>query len=318
MEHKLPEEKIKALLIQSVYPTATTAEIDMVYDYCIARDIDPLQKLVHLVPQEFKIREGKIETKVKRAVIWEGIGMYRVVASRTGEYAGQDAPQFGPLKQKEFSKTWDGQTTKWTVAYHEWISVTVYRLVNGVRCPYTVPVYWEEEFVGGKAPNPMWTKRPIGQHIKVATAQSLRAAFPEISQGPSAEEMEGRTIGIEDWEADVVSDAHGDVEMPRQKPAEPADPKPAEQKPAEQKPEEQKPAEQKPVVKEPEKAEAKGEPKGDPVSASMVKVIRRGLSKSPKGTEEALLEKFGARDVESLLAADINAILEWINKAQKS
>ena len=326
MEQKLDESKIKSLLIKSVYPTASVDDIDMVYDYCIARDIDPLQKLVHLVPQEFRIKEGNVEKKVKSNVIWEGIGMYRVVASRTGQYAGQDEPKFGPMREKEFSKTWDGKTTKWVVKYHEWISVTVYRLVSGVRCPYTIPVFWEEEFVGGKAPNPMWTKRPIGQHIKVATAQSLRAAFPEISQGPSAEEMEGRTIGV-DWDDDdpvgTPSTDPDEVQFPKMKDAPKVDvPQPEATKPAQKtapKAEEPPMEEEPPHDPEPQSATVADEPRAaptsaPPVSGSMVRVIKRAIGKGPEGTEQQLLAQFKAGSVETLAAADINKILEWLNK----
>ncbi len=321
MEQKLPEDRIKELMAGSVYPGADPKDIDMAYDYCVARGIDPLQKLVHLVPQEFKERNGKAEVKYKRTVIWEGIGMYRVIASRTGQYAGQDEPKFGPMREKEFSKTWDGKTTKWTVKYHEWISVTVYRLVDGVRCPYTVPVFWEEEFVGGKSPNAMWTKRPVGQHIKVATAQSLRAAFPEVSQAPSAEEMEGRTIGGEFDDDDVAQSTDaGDVEMPVEKPrateTKVAEPKAADEpKPAQEAPPADEPPMEEPSGHEP--SDEKPAPKGDPVSKSMVAVIKRGLSKAPKGSEAKLCEHYNVGTIEQLPASAINAILEWVGK-QKS
>jgi RecT family protein len=74
--------------------------------------------------------------------------------------------------------------------------VTVYRLIDGARCPFSEPVYWKEAYgrVGGTAlPNEMWQKRPHGQLHKVAKAASLRAAFPEEGD-TAAEEMEGQTI----------------------------------------------------------------------------------------------------------------------------
>jgi hypothetical protein len=40
----------------------------------------------------------------------------------------------------------------------------------------------------------MWTKRPRGQLAKCATAQALRAAFPEIAAAYTQEELEGKTL----------------------------------------------------------------------------------------------------------------------------
>ena len=321
MEQKLPEQRVKDLMAATVYPGADPEDIDMAYDYCIARGVDPLQKLVHLVPHEFKKKNGKAEVTYKRTVIWEGIGMYRVIASRTGQYAGQDEPKFGPMREKEFSKTWDGKTTKWVVKYHEWISVTVYRLVDGARCPYTVPVFWEEEFVGGKNPNSMWTKRPIGQHIKVAAAQSLRAAFPEVSQAPSAEEMEGRTIGDEHDDDDHppanLADS-GEVQFPTMKLGPKVDvPLPEATKP-EQKAEEPPMLEEPPLDLGPQSATVADAHRtapssAPPVSGSMVRVIKRGIGKGPEGTEKKLLAHFKAESIETLPAADINTILAWLN-----
>jgi hypothetical protein len=76
--------------------------------------------------------------------------------------------------------------------------VTVYRLVNGQRCPFTEPVFWLEAYarLGGaysELPTDMWVKRPRGQLLKCAKAASLRAAFPEEA-GYTAEEMEGKVI----------------------------------------------------------------------------------------------------------------------------
>jgi hypothetical protein len=76
--------------------------------------------------------------------------------------------------------------------------VTVYRIVQGQRCPFTEPVFWLEAYarLGGaysELPTDMWVKRPRGQLLKCAKAASLRAAFPEEA-GYTAEEMEGKVI----------------------------------------------------------------------------------------------------------------------------
>ena len=87
-----------------------------------------------------------------------------------------------------------------TVTFPEWAEVTVYRLVNGVRCPFSEMVFWEEAYARqGKSPipNEMWQKPPRGQLLKCAKAASLRAAFPEEAGEYTAEEMAGKVIEVD-------------------------------------------------------------------------------------------------------------------------
>ncbi len=95
------------------------------------------------------------------------------------------------------------------MTFPEWAEVTVYRLVNGVRCAFSETVFWEETYARqGKAdlPNDMWQKRPRGQLLKCAKAASLRAAFPEEA-GYTAEEMEGKALEGHAPIGDAVIDA---------------------------------------------------------------------------------------------------------------
>jgi hypothetical protein len=84
-----------------------------------------------------------------------------------------------------------------TLTFPEWCEVTVYRLVGGVRCAFTEPVFWEEAYSRSSSrselPTDMWAKRPRGQLHKCAKAASLRAAFPEEATY-TAEEMAGKVI----------------------------------------------------------------------------------------------------------------------------
>jgi phage recombination protein Bet len=141
--------------------------------------------------------------------VWPGINEVQVTASRTGQYAGIDPPRFGPDITRSFTgraKTDSGwQQLSVEVTYPEWCEVTVYRLVNGVRCPFTETVFWEETYsrAGGassEVPTAMWVKRPRGQLIKCAKAAALRAAFPEEGTYV-AEEMEGKVIEPEELPA---------------------------------------------------------------------------------------------------------------------
>ena len=56
----------------------------MVMGYCKAQALDPLHKPVHIVPMRVKNAHGDYEW---RDVIMPGVGLYRIRAARTGEFA---------------------------------------------------------------------------------------------------------------------------------------------------------------------------------------------------------------------------------------
>lgn len=206
----LRDEELIEVLQSSLYPGAAPASIKLVLGYCKAAGLDPLQKPVHIVPM-WDNKAGQM-----RDVVMPGINLYRTQAARSGVFAGMSEPEFGPDK----TETIGGQQ----ITYPEWCRVTAKRqLASGAVAEFTAREFWIENYAvkGGKeksiAPNAMWTKRPRGQIAKCAAAQALRMAFPEIAGAPSAEEVEGKTIQVDD--ATVV----GAPPSPPPPPAWPAD-----------------------------------------------------------------------------------------------
>ena len=174
-------------LKSSIYPGASDASIGLVLDYCAAAGLDPMQKPVHIVPM------WDSKNRQMRDVVMPGIGLYRVQAARSGQFAGMSEPEFGPNVTELIGSR--------EVTYPEWCKVTVYRqLASGHIASFTAVEYWIENYAikGGKdqdqSPNAMWSKRVRGQIAKCAQAQALRMAFPEFGSQPTAEEMEGKTI----------------------------------------------------------------------------------------------------------------------------
>jgi len=185
------ENELIETLSSSLYPGAAPASIKLVLTYCKAAQLDPFQKPVHIVPMWDRASGGM------KDVILPGIGLYRTQASRTGQHAGTSEPEFGP----DVTESLGGQQ----ITYPSWCKVTVKRLLpNGMIAEHVGKELWKENYAvkGGKeksiAPNAMWTKRPYAQLAKCATAQALRAAFPELGSQPTAEEMEGKN-----WSAEV-------------------------------------------------------------------------------------------------------------------
>lgn len=181
------EDELILVLQNSLYPGAQMGSVRMVLGYCQAAGLDPMQKPVHIVPMWDK------NSRSMRDVVMPGISLYRTQAARTNEHVGTDEPVFGPIVSLDLGGA--------TVQVPEWCSVTVWRLKQGVRCAFVATEYWIENYAtAGKdssAPNTMWKKRSRGQIAKCAEAQALRKGFPEVGSAPTAEEMEGKSLGAE-------------------------------------------------------------------------------------------------------------------------
>jgi phage recombination protein Bet len=182
------DQHIWSALKNSLYTGARDESIKMVLDYCKAAKLDPMQKPVHIVPMSVRNAvTGKYEYK---DVVMPGVGLYRIQAARSNQYAGVSEPEFG----EDVTCNLGGVE----ITYPKWCRVTVKKLVNNTIVEFTAKEYWLENYASKKderTPNTMWQKRPYGQLAKCAEAQALRKAFPEIiSQHPTAEEMEGKDI----------------------------------------------------------------------------------------------------------------------------
>lgn len=186
------DQHILSALKNSLYTGASDESIKMVLDYCKAAKLDPMQKPVHIVPMSVKnALTGKYEYK---DVVMPGVGLYRIQAARSNQYAGVSEPEFG----EDVICNLGGID----ITYPKWCKVTVKKIVNNTIVEFTAKEYWLENYASKKdpntkkdtlMPNTMWQKRPYGQLAKCTEAQALRKAFPEIvSQHPTAEEMEGK------------------------------------------------------------------------------------------------------------------------------
>lgn len=180
-------------LCEAVFPLAkTTDAIVLALSYCKGRKLDPMKRVVHIVPVWDSTRKAMVET------VWPGIAEHRITAMRTGQHGGLDTPTFGPMLTETFKgQDRQGNTVQANITFPEWCQITVYRLVGGERCPFPGPrIYWKEFFSSqGKSgvPNDRWQKAPSQMLEKCAEAAALRRAFPEeIGDEHTAEEVEAR------------------------------------------------------------------------------------------------------------------------------
>jgi len=172
---------------ETLYPGAKQASVEMVLSYCKATKIDPMLKPVHIVPMS--VRNGETGKYDFKDTVMPSIGFYRICAERSGRYAGISEPEFG----KDVTENLSGST----VTYPSWCKVTVYKIVEGVKCAFSAKEFWKENYATKNKdslyPNAMLLKRAYGQLAKCAEAQALRKAFPElVTSQPTFEEMEGK------------------------------------------------------------------------------------------------------------------------------
>ncbi|MFI8394159.1 phage recombination protein Bet [Pseudomonas sp. NPDC078863] len=180
----ISEDALVEVLSGSLYPGAAHNSVVMVLAYCKAAQLDPMLKPVHIVPIYQKGR-GMVDT------VMPGIGLYRIQAARTGQYAGISDPEYGPPITAKLGGV--------DVTYPEWCRVTVKRqMSNGLVAEFTASERWLENYATASkdtvAPNSMWKRRAFAQLAKCAEAQALRKAFPEVGSAPTADEMEGKTF----------------------------------------------------------------------------------------------------------------------------
>ena len=155
------------VLKQSKFKNFTDAEINYAKQVSSHLQLNPLINQIHFVKR--LDREGKATIAIQ-----VGIDGFRLAAERTGKYAGSDEPTF----------EYGTDITKPIKA-----SVTVYKLIDGVRCPFTGSARWDEYFPGDKQ-GTMWRKMPHNQLAKCAESLALRKAFPaELSALRTDEEM---------------------------------------------------------------------------------------------------------------------------------
>jgi phage recombination protein Bet len=152
---------------------ASNDELKLFFYECRRRGVHPMDRLIH-----FLIR-GDDERGNRKVTFQASIDFLRGQAEETGEYRGQDVPEFGP--------TVEG--TK----FPSWAKVTVRRFDKdtGEVYPISAIAYWDEYCPASEKMRFMWNKMPHSQLAKCAEALALRKAFPKkIASLYSFEEME--------------------------------------------------------------------------------------------------------------------------------
>lgn len=189
-------------LANNLYPGADSMSVLMVWDYCIARKLDPLKKPCHIVPME--VKDSKSGNYFWRDVVMPGIYEYRTTAHRTGLYMGHTEPAWGPIIEHLGHRV------------PEYCKITVYRWNQEAKekTEYPVQIFFSEICSTKKDKrtqeinlNARWSRSPRQMLAKCTEAAALREAFPEDLGGThTVEEMEGKVLD------DIVVDGGGGLD----------------------------------------------------------------------------------------------------------
>jgi phage recombination protein Bet len=155
--------------------------------------LDPLSRQIHAV----KRWDSNLQKNVMS--IQTGIDGYRVIAERSGQYAGVDEPKFGYNKDNVLESA----------------TVTVYRIIQGQRVGFTATAFFEEyvQLKKDGKPNSFWSRMPRGQLSKCAESLALRKAFPNDLSGIYTHE-EMQQADREPIDTESVDMATGEITNP--------------------------------------------------------------------------------------------------------
>lgn len=151
------------LLKTTIAKGLSDLELQLFLNVCDRTGLDPFARQICPVL--------RVDRKTGKTVlsIQVQIDGYRQIAQNTGEYAGCDRALFDEgLTLYEHLQAKRGKPKTCTI--------TVYRLIKGVRCPFTADVSWDDFYPGDKL-GFMWNSKPHQMISKTCESQALRKAF---------------------------------------------------------------------------------------------------------------------------------------------
>lgn len=153
-------------LLREKYAKLTDLEFDAFISAAKRYRLNPLANQIYARLQPQTDRNPRAVTYMTQ------IDGYRLIADRTGAYAGNDDPRYDNEKDPKRA------------------TVTVHKIVAGQRCAFEASARWDQYFPGDRQ-GFMWRKMPHLMLGKCAESLALRKAFPaELSGLYTVEEME--------------------------------------------------------------------------------------------------------------------------------
>lgn len=172
-------EQIEILKTQ-IAKGCNNEELKYYLTICKHLDLNPFNRQIYALKR--RTWNSDKQAYDEHLTVQMGIDGFRLIAERTGKYAGSDEPVY----------TFD---TNWKL---EKATVTVKKLIWGQIVETTAPAYYEEYVQTYKdkktqqmIPNSQWIKMPRLMLGKCAEALALRKAFPQELSGVYSEDEVG-------------------------------------------------------------------------------------------------------------------------------
>ena len=194
-----PEQR--AALRQIGVDEASNGDLAVFLNYAQRTGLDPFSRQIYMIGRNEKQRDG---TWGKKWTIQASIDGLRIIAQRSGDYAGQVGPE------------WCGADGQWHDVWLDAAQPAAAR-VGVLRRGFSQPLYavaLMREYVGtdrdGK-PTRMWAEKGALMLAKCAEALALRKAFPnDLSGVYTAEEMSSASL------TDAAAVTTGQADAPHQ------------------------------------------------------------------------------------------------------
>lgn len=165
----ITQEQMQTLEQAGIIPQSTPAsQVEVFAKVCAEHELSPFSKEIYLVGY-----------KGKYSVI-TGINGFRKIAGRTGTHAGTDQAKFDLQPNGQYKTVASYSKGQLPTS----CSITVYKIVQGVRCPFEHTAKFSE-FSSGRQ---KWASMPFQMIAKVAEAFALRKAFGGELSGLSISE----------------------------------------------------------------------------------------------------------------------------------
>jgi phage recombination protein Bet len=170
MNRKLADPQYLQLVKDTYFKGATDLEVALAIEVCKHLQLDPIARQIYFIKRYDSTQRREV---MACQVSIDGL---RLIAERTGAYAGQTEPQ------------WCGADGQWVDV---WISDAppLAARVGVLRRDFEKPVYGiarYRSYVQTKkdgSPNSFWTKMPDHMLAKCAEALAIRKAFPSETSG---------------------------------------------------------------------------------------------------------------------------------------